>query len=402
MNSITINFVTKNTKLREDGKTPIYVRVTVNSERFELSTHQFVNPEKWNTEAQIAKGKTEGIRILNNFLIDLKTQIQKKYNLLVENEELITSTKLKAIIKGKASDQKTILTVFDENNKIMETESGIQYTPNTIERYKISISRLKQFIKEEYSTSDMFLSELDYKFMKKYELFLRTKFNIGHNTTMKYLKHLKKVIHQAIIFGYIDKDPFTSYKTAYKEVNRGYLTQEELTSMEDKKLRLVRLDEARDIFVFTCYTGISYSDLAVLKYSDLQTGIDGNKWIIYERKKTNVRAAIPLLPKAIEIIEKYKDHPVCSIEGKLLPIKSNQKLNAYLQEIGELCDIKKRITMHLGRHTFATTVTLSQGVPIETVQKMLGHKNLSTTQIYSKVVDTKISDDMNKLKEKIS
>jgi site-specific recombinase XerD len=218
---------------------------------------------------------------------------------------------------------------------------------------------------------------------------------------MKYLKQLKKVVHYAMELGYLGRDPFFGYKTAYKEVTRGYLTAEELKRIETKKLHIKRLDQVRDIFVFVCYTGFSYSDLKALNPESVVKGIDGKNWFIYEREKTGVRTSIRILPTAQAIIDKYKDDPVCVTNKQLLPVKSNQKLNAYLSELAALCEIDKHITMHLGRHTFATTVTLTNGVPIETVQKMLGHKNLSTTQIYSKVVDTKISEDMEKLAKRI-
>ena len=239
-------------------------------------------------------------------------------------------------------------------------------------------------------------------FIRRYDIFLRTAYSVDHNTAMKYLKHLKKVIHFAMELGYIDRDPFFQYKTAYKEVNRGYLTADELKRIEEKEFRIKRLDQVRDVFVFVCYTGLSYSDLKKATTGSITKGIDGNNWIIYEREKTGVRASIPILPQAQAIIDKYSDDPECVANNMLLPVKSNQKLNSYLGEIAELCEIDKHITMHLGRHTFATTVTLTNGVPIETVQKMLGHKNLSTTTIYSRVVDSKILDDMSKLMKRIS
>jgi site-specific recombinase XerD len=218
---------------------------------------------------------------------------------------------------------------------------------------------------------------------------------------MKYLKQLKKVIHFAMEAGYIGADPFMNYKTAYKDASRDYLTMEELTSIKDKEIKVRRVDRVRDVFVFACYTGIAYGDLKNLTPESVSKGIDGKNWIIYHRGKTGIRASIPLLPPAVEIIEKYKTDPECSADAKLLPVISNQKLNSYLSEIAGLCDIEKRLTTHVARHTFATTVTLSQGVPIETVSKMLGHTSLKTTQIYAKVVDRKIADDMSQLEKKL-
>lgn len=226
---------------------------------------------------------------------------------------------------------------------------------------------------------------------------MKTKYSISHNTVMKHLKQLKKVIHFAMLIGFMERDPFFQHKTASKEVSRGYLSIDELSKIENHVFRIKRLEQVRDIFIFVCYTGLAYSDLKLLTRESISKGIDGKNWIIYYREKTGVRASIPLLSQALAIIDKYNDDPECLSGNKLLPIKSNQKLNSYLSEIAELCEIDKHITMHLGRHTFATTVTLTNGVPIETVSKMLGHTSIKTTQIYSKVVDTKISKDMEQL-----
>jgi len=204
-------------------------------------------------------------------------------------------------------------------------------------------------------------------------------------------------------YGYIDRDPFTEFKTTYQDPNRApYLTQQEIDAIEAKEIKIERLRVVRDIFLFMCYTGLSYSDLAKLTQEDISTGIDGGKWIIGERNKTGNRFSIPLLPKALRILEKYADHPECAVKETILPMRSNQKLNSYLTEIADICGIQKNLTCHIARHTFATTVTLTNGVPIETVSKMLGHKNLQTTQIYSKVIDKKISVDMASLKVKLA
>lgn len=197
--------------------------------------------------------------------------------------------------------------------------------------------------------------------------------------------------------GYLDRDPFLTHKTAYKNLTREFLTADELHRIETHTFRIRRLEQVKDVFLFVCYTGLAYSDLKGLTRDNLSKGIDGKTWITYERNKTGIQARIPLLPMAQVLIDKYQDDPECNADNKILPVKSNQKLNSYLTEIAEICDISKNITMHLGRHTFATTVTLTNGVPIETVSKMLGHTSIKTTQIYSKVIDSKISKEMDEL-----
>lgn len=397
--NLTIHFYLKSGKENSKKESPIYLRLTVNGQRTEISTNESILSDNWNKSAQRGKGNKEEIRILNNSLINLENNVRQIFNRLNDNEELFDVFILKDRLIGKGTSSKTLLEVFEENNKLMKQEIGLKYDKNTVQRYFISLDRLSTFLRDELNIQDINLDRLNHQFIKRYEILLRSKYNCSHNTAMKYLKHLKKVIHQAILFGYIDRDPFVEYKTSYKEVNRGYLTAEELKRIEDKEFRLERLNIVKDIFLFFCYTGLSYSDLVKLTPDDISIGIDGGKWIISERVKTGVRFSIPLLPKALKIIEKYKDYPECVVNNMILPLRSNQKINSYLHEIAELCEINKNLTCHLGRHTFATTVTLTNGIPIETVSKMLGHKNLQTTQIYSKVIDKKIADDMSILKK---
>jgi integrase/recombinase XerD len=200
---------------------------------------------------------------------------------------------------------------------------------------------------------------------------------------------------------WIADNPFKKYQITYSKSTRTFLNEEELVAIETKEFDLTRLEIIRDIFVFSCYTGLAYIDLKRLTTDHISVGMDGEKWIHFMRQKTSTPFSVPLLPKALELVEKYKDHPR-SFQDQLLPVFSNQKTNAYLKEIATLCGVKKTLTFHIARHTFATTVTLTNGVPIETVSKMLGHTKLATTQIYAKVVESKIGEDMAMLKAKLA
>jgi site-specific recombinase XerD len=219
---------------------------------------------------------------------------------------------------------------------------------------------------------------------------------------MKYITMLKKVINMAVNNDWMEKNPFAAFKCTKLNVHREILDEAEILQLHEKEFNIERLEEVRDIFLFCCYTGYAFADVEKLQRTDLAKGIDGDAWIFAKRKKTNTVSNVPLLPQAEEIIKKYEHHPYCVKTGALLPVKSNQKMNAYLKEIASICGIKKELTMHIARHTFATTVTLSNGVPIETVSKMLGHTKLVTTQIYAKVLENKVSEDMQKLKEKFT
>lgn len=401
-NNLNVLFYLKKFRAAEGGKAPIYLRVTINGERVEQTVKRKIETTAWDSKSQRARGKSETTRILNNYLDDVSNKIHRTYNLMLEAGEEITTSGLMARVSGEKRKCYYLLKVFDENNRLSKLEEGTKYSKSTVRQYHTTRDRVAAFLKKEFSKDDIDLAELNVLFIRRFENFLRLTFQTDDNTTVKYLKQLKKVVHFAMSLGYLEKDPFYGYKTGFKEANRGFLTKEELARIEQKRFTIERLVRVRDVFVFACYTGLSYSDLKKLTLGSLTKGIDGGDWIIYEREKTGIRASVPLLPQAIAIIEKYKNDPECVADRKLLPIRSNQKLNSYLTEIAELCEVNKHITMHLARHTFSCTVTLTNGVPIETVSKMLGHTSIKTTQIYAKVVDTKISADMEKLKQVLS
>ncbi|WP_242205852.1 site-specific integrase [Aestuariivivens insulae] len=215
---------------------------------------------------------------------------------------------------------------------------------------------------------------------------------------MKHIKRLRRMVTLAYQMEWIHRDPFVNFKIKIEKKEREFLTGDELQSIENLSSKIERLMVVKDLFVFSCYTGISYSDIVRLTTVNIVKGIDGHPWISGKRTKTGTPFKIPLLPKASILIDKYKNDIRTSISDNLLPKLSNQKLNSYLKEIADHCGIKKNLTFHMARHTFATTVTLTNGVPIETVSKLLGHTKLATTQIYARVVEKKVSQDMEKLK----
>jgi len=305
-------------------------------------------------------------------------------------------------LTGKSKNRRALVEVFTLFNKQLEAKVGHGYSYGTLEKYQATCQKVEKYIRDQYHRSDLFLDELDFQFITNYELYLKSQLNNKHNTTSKSVSFLKRIIRYSIHNGWLDKDPFMSFRCPYKDPERDFLSQDELETLQGKTLVVNRLAIVRDMYVFSCYTGFPFSDIEKLTPDDITTGIDGEKWIIYNRVKTGNRAPIPLLPVPLNIIAKYKDYPVNLNKGRLLPVYSNQKINGYLKELAAICGINKNLTFHTARHTFATTVTLTNGVPIETVSKMLGHTSIKTTQIYSKVVDTKISQDMKALKEKLN
>ncbi len=295
-----------------------------------------------------------------------------------------------------------LLEIFAQHNKQVEELIGQQYSMATFKRDETSLDHTRNFIKEYFNQTDLAITQLKYQFITDYEFWLKTKRKCNHNSTIKYLTNFKKIVNICLKNGWLDKNPFIGFKMTKKDTDRPYLSQEELDLLKSKTFVSDRLNQVRDIFLFSCYTGLAYVDTQKLTPANVSIGIDGEKWIFTKREKTETTSRIPLLPPALEVINRYSNHPKCLNSNRLLPLLSNQKMNGYLHEIEAICGIKKNLTYHTARHTFATTVTLTNRVPIESVSKMLGHKSLRTTQHYAKILDKKVSEDMSLLKFKFA
>ena len=399
---VSILFYAKRAKASVNGLVPIYTRITINGKRIELSSNRFVEMCKWSTEAGKMKGNSEEARSINSHLDMLRIQIIDMQMELIHKKIPVTTETLKSKILGVDERQRTLIPIFqDHNNKIKELV-GKEYAPGTLERYKTSLSHTIEFLQWKYKVSDIEINKIDHAFITDYEFWLRSVRNCANNTAVKYIKNFNKIIKLCLANDWLDKNPFANYKSKVKEVERVYLSEEEIQNIIEKDFKTERLSLVRDIFLFSCFTGLAYIDVKNLTKSHISIGIDGEKWIFTHRQKTETASKIPVLPVTQMIIDKYANHPKSNNEDRLLPILTNQKMNAYLKEIAAVCEIEKDLTFHIARHTFATTVTLTNGVPIESVSKMLGHKNLRTTQHYAKVLDKKVSEDMKVLRDKFS
>lgn len=391
-----------NKSKQSKGKAPIYCRITVNGRRSEISMKRSIEPNKWNSSAGRAKGNSEETRTINNYLTIVENKVFKHFNQFISEGKYITSDLLKNAFMGKREDQKTLVEAFTYHNNQMEQLIGIDVVKKTHSRFVTTLNKLKLYLEKKQNRSDLYLKELNHKFVVDFEHYLKVDEGIGHNTAMKYIRNLKKIMNMSVANDWLAKNPFNNFSCSYRKVQREILSKEELELLHKKDLTIERLAEVRDVFLFCCYTGYAFVDVEKLTPDHLVTGIDGNKWIYTNRKKTGTQSNVPLLPQAKQILDKYAGHPYCEAKGKLLPVKSNQKMNAYLKEIADICGITKKLTMHIARHTFATTVTLSNGVPIETVSRLLGHTKLATTQIYAQVLEHKVSEDMGALAQKLN
>jgi len=391
-------FYVKKAKANTAGEAPVYLRITIDGKITEISTKRTIQFTKWNAASQKAIGSSEAIKSFNFYLKTFEQKIYDAYHELLKENDVPTCETLKNKLLGKQQRVRMLIPIFEDHNNKMKALVGKEFAQGTLTRYKTCISHTKEFLKWKFNLTDIDIKKVDYAFLNDFEFYLRTEKECGHNSAVKYIKNFGKIIRICLANGWIDKDPFLNYNSTFKEVTRVYLNEQEIESLFNKDLKNKRLSQVRNIFLFSCFTGLAYIDTQKLTKDNISIGLDGNKWIFTQRQKTKTTSNIPLLPQAEQIIEKYKNSPACLNSGRLLPVLSNQKMNAYLKEIADLCEINKELTYHIARHTFATTITLSNGVPIESVSKMLGHKNIKTTQHYAKILDKKVSEDMSHLK----
>lgn len=390
-------FLLRKTKSEKNGGFQIIMRITVDGLRAEVTTHRSVEKRLWSQDRGIVIGNTAYAKGLNDYLDSLKLKLFRIKVELENNEMIVTARILADLMQGRSSRRKGIIELFEEHNQQCRELSGIAMAPSTVTRYKTAKKHIKNFIKIRFKQEDIPIQLVNYQFIKDFEHYLRTKRKCSHNTTVKYIKNFRKIIRIGLANDYIKKDPFRNIKYHMKDVDRDFLSDPELQLIINKKFPYKRLNQVKDIFLFCCFTGLAFSDVESLTPDNISIGIDNQKWLRTKRKKTGNTSEIPLFSIPVSIIKKYENDDECKIKGKLLPVGSNQKMNAYLKEIAELCGINKHLCTHTARHTFATTVTLTHGVSIEAVSKMLGHSSITTTKQYARIVDTLILDEMKKI-----
>ena len=398
-NLLSVIFYVRKSKSNTTTHATVYLRITYNGKRVELSTMRKVPLAKWNSKASKVSGTSVEAKQINRNLDIIKNSIYEIHQNLLDKGEDISISRIKVEYLGDNSKHKSIIEMFEEHNMRMDKLVGKDYSYRTLQRYKTTKKHLSAFINSNYSKKDYPVKDIDVKFINAFIYYLKTELDLSHNSALKYLSYFKKIVRIAYVNGWVEKDPFYNFKLKVQLIDREFLTKEEIIKIMEKEFTVPRMENVRDVFLFSCYTGLAYVDVYKLTADDIIKGIDGNKWIKTKRTKTKTLSSIPILPVAEKLIEKYEnwENPT----GKLLPVYTNQRMNSYLKEIADSCGIKKNLTFHMARHTFATTVTLSNGVPIESVSKMLGHRSLKTTQHYAKILDDKLSEDMNLLKARI-
>lgn len=396
-NTFSVLFIIQKGKTNQEGKAPILARITINKRMVHISTRQSILPDRWLSKECKTIGLSKEEKKINRFLEDFKGLIYTKYNVLLLSGEILTAEKLKQVISSKGEKCIALLDLFDDFLKEYSKLIGHKTSQRTYDKYVLVRNRLATYLRESYNLSDIPLQDISPKFIMGFDTFLRTTYHVANNHAMKMMQKFRTIYQTAIDNGWIQKNSFASIKIHFDIVDREFLTKQELAAIIQKPMTSKRLDQVRDIFVFCCFCGLAYCDVAELTTENLVVGDDRKTWLSTRRQKTDTPVNVPLLEIPLALLQKYEGQ----LGGKLLPVPSNQKCNDYLKEIASICGINKELTFHMARHTFSTTVTLSNGVPIETVSKMLGHRNIRTTQIYAKVIQDKVAADMEMLAAKL-
>ena len=376
----------------------LYARVTVDAKRAEFSLNRELKASLWDEKRKRGKGFSKYVISLNKYLDQVFTGLHEAHRQLLQEDVDITSAAIKARYLKEDEKRKSLLDLIAYHNTTM----GTVLRKGTMKNYFSTERCIKEFLKNEKGVEDILLNKLNYGFIVDFEQYIRkykpaTRMGCANNGAMKHMERLKKMSRLAVKLEWLEKDPFINFKLRFEKVERQFLTERDLGLIEETTFKDMTMERIKDLFIFACYTGLSYIDVQELKADHLVKGIDGNDWLYTKRTKTDEPLKIPLLPKAKEIIDKYRNDKNLAALGRLLPIYSNQMMNRTLKEIAGDCGIRKKMTFHTARHTFATSVTLCNGVPIETVSNLLGHTKLSTTQIYARVVEKKVGEDMQNL-----
>ena len=391
-----VTFYVRTNYQNKQGQSSIMTRISLNGKYLSVgATGVNVEVGKWNKENGRVKGYSQQAKQINARLNEISTILSNIFS-QHEKDEHLSLDMIKSIYLGKSRDLTSFLEYFDKFLDDLKVQIGKGKTRATYQKYLVTRNHFADFLVENRGRKDIAPGELDQMMINDFDIYLRTKLSMRQNSASKTVRFLKTVVLWMIRCGAIERDPFTNYRFQWKQASRDFLSEEELTSIMEKKLVTPRLEAVRDIFIFSCFTGLAYIDIANLRESDIVT-MNGERWIVTSRHKTGIPCNIPLLKVPQRILKKYEGKDK---KGRLLPILSNQKMNAHLKEIADVCGINKNLTCHVARHTFATLM-LSLGVSMESVSRMLGHTNIKTTQIYARITNQKVSKDMKAISNHI-
>jgi site-specific recombinase XerD len=400
--SFGLTFYINRAKEKKNGECPVMLRININGERAVLQLKRYLKSEDWDTTRYVMKGRSNEARIFNDYLEAVRVKAHKKYNELLSLTDDVTPQMLRDAILGvNTAKTRTVIDIWQDHVDGLQKLIGKENTYATYQKHNTAKNHFQKFLQKYYRVNDVSIKAVDHHMIQQYNMYLKTEKGCNSNTATKFLQNLKRITCISMRNGWLLKDPFVGISMSIKEVDRPYLTMEEIQTLIDYDSNIERLKRVRDIFIFSCYTGLAYIDVKKLKKAEVEGSEELGYWIRTRRQKTDARANIPLLDIPMDIINNYCRLDLLMPEDPILPVLSNQKVNAYLKELADVCGIHKELTFHVARHSFATSVTMTNGVPMETVSKMLGHKNMKSTQHYARIVDQKVGDDMKLLAAKL-
>ena len=384
----------------KNGKAPVMGRITINGTVSQFSCKLSVSPKLWDTGGNRAAGKSVEARRINEKLENIKTNIGKQYQRISDRDSYVTAEKVKNAWLGFGDEHRLLLQTFDEYlQEFAGKRVGKDRSAGTLAEYRTRRDRLASFLQYEYGLSDIPFRELTHDFAEKFIVYLSTVRGLRSNTIFHTLKKLHAMVYMALDKGWIAVHPFPDVWVVPQSRERHFLDDDEIRKIMDVHLPNYKTAIVRDIFVFCTFTGLAYADVRKLTCDDIHTDSNGDMWIIDKRQKTGTQFRVQLLPVARELVEKYRR--LAPADGAVFPVPAYNSFRVSLQTIARRAGLSFIPTTHVGRHSFATSVCLSQGVPIETVSKMLGHKHITTTQIYAKITNDKIKRDMDDLRARI-
>ena len=406
--TMNILFFILKTKLLKNGEAPILMRITIDGQYEETRIQRSISPKLWDSSKGCGKGKDRATKELNNYIAELSALALQKHKELMLEQALITPKLLLKRVFGKDTEMRTLLGTMREEIEKMKKAVNIDYAPVTINRYINVMKKLEKAIPAFYEKEDITFYELNSDFIAAFDLHLKTEAGLCRNTIVRYMKCFKRITNMALAKEWMRKDPFYGYKMEQDETDPVFLTYQELKTIMEKHFTVPRLALVRDIFVFAAFTGLAFADVSTLTKDNLVQDNSGDWWIrkgrvkMERRRRVSSISNVPLLPVPLSILKKYEDHPVCMKKGLCLPVICNQRMNSYLKEIADLCGIKKNLTTHTARHTFATTITLANNVPLQDVSAMLGHATTRMTQHYARVLNPNLKTAMNNVKDSLA
>ena len=402
--SFRVLFFLKKTRLLKNGEASVCMRITVNGTRVENNIRKSIDPALWSQAKETARGKSRRACDLNTYIEEARIKLYQIFCELEQQNRPVTAHLLQELFFGqeKSEEVRTLLGTMQEHNDQCRALVGTDYALITVRRYESCRRYLAELIRQRYGKEDLPLTEVNGELVRAFAFYLKTEKGCQQNTVIRYMKCLKKITNLACANDWMAKDPFLGIRFHEKEVVREFLTMDELQTIYHKEFPLERLTLVRDVFIFAAFTGLAFIDVQQLAPEHIVRDNNGNLWIRKPRQKTKNMCNIPLLDIPQEILRKYADHPTCRKKGVLLPVPCNQKMNSYLKEIADICMIRKNLTTHCARHSYATSVCLANGVSLENVAKMLGHSNIKMTQHYARVLDSSILRDMMQVERAIA